>query len=104
MKPMKPMTTIDPTAEFGDFLKTRFLGERLRSGMVAALEDGGEVRIDFSRVSGMAHSFADECFGDLFSEFGADLFRGKVHLSGMNPEVKSVLRLVFADRKSRLPT
>jgi len=32
------MKTIDPTTEFGDFLKTRFLGERLRSGIITALE------------------------------------------------------------------
>jgi len=64
------------------------------------LEDGGEIEIDFSRVSGMTHSFADECFGDLFTEFGADLFRERAHLSGMNSAVKSVLRFVFVDRKS----
>ena len=96
------MNTIDPTIEFGDFLKTRFLGERLRSEITRALEAGDEVQIDFSRVSGMTHSFADECFGDLFAEFGADLFRERAHLSEMNPAVKSVLRLVFVDRKSHI--
>lgn len=94
------MTEIDPSAEFGDFLKTRFLGERLRSEIATALEDGEEVRIDFSRIAGMSHSFADECFGDLFSEFGADLFRTRLKLGNMDDSVKSVLRLVFADRRS----
>ena len=96
------MNTIDPTTKFCDFLKTRFLGEQLRSEIATALEGGDEIQIDFWRVSGMTHSFADECFGDLFAEFGADLFRERVRLAEMNSAVKSVLRLVFADRKSHI--
>lgn len=95
------MTTLNPGIEGGDVLKTRFMGARFRDEIRALLDRGEEVRIDFSGVGAISHSFADECFGDLFSEFGADLFRERVHLAAANDGVRAVLRLVFADRRSK---
>lgn len=97
------METIDPSIEYGAFLKTRFLGEHLRSAIEARLEAGKEIRIDFSSIAGMSHSFADECFGDLFGENGPDLFRTRLHLVGLNEAGRSVLRLVFTDRSGKQP-
>jgi len=97
------MTVLDPSTEGGDVLKTRFMGARFRDEIRALLDCGEEVRVDFSGVGAISHSFADECFGDLFSEFGADLFRERVHLAAANEGVRAVLRLVFADRRSKEP-
>lgn len=95
------MTVLNPGDEGVDVLKTRFLGARFRDEIKFLLDRGEEVRIDFSGVGALSHSFADECFGDLFSEFGANLFRERVHLAAANEGVRAVLRLVFADRRSK---
>lgn len=95
------MTVLNPATEGGDVLKTRFMGARFRGEIKVLLDRGEDVRIDFSNVGAISHSFADECFGELFSEFGADLFRERVHLAAANEGVRAVLRLVFADRRSK---
>ena len=95
------MKTINPCDEFGPVLKTRFLGEKLRSTIEQLLNDGEVLRIDFAEVEAMSHAFADECFGALFCEFGAQLFRHRLHLTNLNAAVKSVLRLVLIDRRDR---
>lgn len=96
------MKALDPSIEFGDFLKTRFLGERMRDDIIALLEEVQEIKIDFSQVSGMAPSFADECFGDLFADCGPEFFRERLHLVEANDSVKSVLRMVFTERQRHL--
>ncbi|NLT69341.1 MAG: STAS-like domain-containing protein [Verrucomicrobiaceae bacterium] len=95
------MTVLNPRNESGDVLKTRFMGARFRDEIRTLLDRGEDVRIDFSGVGAISHSFADECFGDLFSELGADLFRERVRLAAANEGVRAVLRLVFADRRSK---
>jgi hypothetical protein len=92
--------TIHPAEQFGDTLKTRFLGGQLHGQLQASLANGSSVTVDFSRVRGLGHSFADECFGVLFAEHGPELFRTRLHLTGMNENVKAVLRLVFTDRRN----
>lgn len=95
------MTVLNPSNDGGDVLKTRFMGARFRDEIRALLDSGEEVRIDFSGVGAVSHAFADECFGDLFSEFGPDLFRERVRLAAANEGVRAVLRMVFADRRSK---
>jgi len=97
------MKNIDLSKEFGAYLKTRFLGERLLGQIKSHLKSEEEICIDFSRVAGISHSFADECFGELFGEFGPELFQKRVHLTGLNEAGKSVLRLVFTDRSGKRP-
>lgn len=65
------------------------------------LAEGEALSIDFANVEAMSHSFADECFGDLFCEFGAQLFRDRLHLTNLNSVSKSLLRLVLVDRRGR---
>ncbi len=93
------MTTINLASDFGDLLKTRFEGDLLRVQIERFLAIEQEIRVDFSGVAGISHSFADECFGTLFSEHGPDLFRTRLHLSGLNDEIKLALRWVFSDRQ-----
>lgn len=90
---------IRPEQQFGDTLKTRFLGAQYRDHLQEMLVSNTEITVNFSGIDGMAHSFADECFGDLYSDFGPEIFRSRIHLVAMNGAVRSVLLLVFADRK-----
>jgi hypothetical protein len=89
---------LSPANDFGDTLKTRFLGAQLHERIVTALSAGDAVTVDFSGVKAMGPSFSDECFGTLIIEHGSDLFRTRLHLTAMNEGVKAVLRLVFKDR------
>ncbi len=91
--------TLHPAQQFGDTLKTRFLGGQLHAQLQSCLAGGSSITVDFSGVKGLGHSFADECFGVLFTEHGPELFRTRLHLAGMNENVKAVLRLVFTDRR-----
>ncbi|MEI6705243.1 MAG: STAS-like domain-containing protein [Deltaproteobacteria bacterium] len=85
-------------AEHADFLSTRFLGEIVRKEIIDYLGLHPVVTLDFQGVSGLSHSFADECFGFLVAENGIGLFKDRLRFANLNPEIQAILRFVLADR------
>jgi hypothetical protein len=85
-------------AVFGDSLGTRFLGEEARKLIDTRLAQGESVLIDFSGITSITHSFADEAFGELVSTLGLDTFRRRTHFAGANEDIKAIIRFVIAER------
>ena len=85
-------------AEHADFLSTRFLGEIVRKEILGNLGSHSVLTLDFQGVSGLSHSFADECFGFLVAENGIGFFKDRLRFANLNPETQAILRFVLADR------
>ena len=85
-------------------LLTRSQGERLRrriEEVVQGLEEGDRVAIDFSQVSAITPSFADECFGKLAERLGAERFRATISLNGADETVRTLVNAVLSERLAR---
>src|ERR1700730_755446 len=79
-------------------LITRQLARMHRNRVENALERQASVVVDLSQVELMTPSFADECFGTLAEEFGANEFKRKIRLKGPGSEVKHLLKVVISHR------
>lgn len=84
--------------EWGDFLGTRALGERVRESILAAIRgSSGPVIVDFSEVRGITQSFADEAFRKLIAEVGPDGV-SRILIRGGSDDVRAVLRYATSRR------
>ena len=88
-------------SDWGDFPATRFIGELIRAEILRALETESLVVVDFANVSSVGPSFADECFGVLFSENGPDFIKTRLSLVNLSSEVRAMIRFVLAERNAR---
>jgi hypothetical protein len=86
---------------WSDFPATHFIGELVRQEITEALSVYESVEIDCGGLKGMGPSFADECFGVLFSEHGSAFLRAKLNFKGITEDMKQVIRIVIAQRKGR---
>jgi STAS-like domain of unknown function (DUF4325) len=88
-------------SEFGSSLGTRFLGEETRKRVAAQLSEVDSVLIDFSGVTTVTHSFADEIFGELISSLGLEAFKRRIHFAGANDDIRAIIRFVISERLHR---
>lgn len=85
-------------SEFGDSLGTRFLGEEARKLIETHLNQGESLLIDFSGVTSITHSFADEVFGELVCTLGLDRFKEVIRFVGVNEDSRAIIRFVISER------
>ena len=85
-------------SEFGDSLGTRFLGEEVRRIIETHLNQGESLHIDFSGVTAITHSFADEVFGELVFALGLDRFKQVIRFEGVNEDGRAIIRFVISER------
>lgn len=71
--------------DFGQSFATRERGEELREALLRALDDRGEVVIDFAGVTTVSYSFADEFLGKLCAEHPV-----KVRSANISPRVARI--------------
>jgi hypothetical protein len=90
-------------SDFGENLGTRFVGELVRKAIDEALLGSEPVEVDFSGVSRVTHSFADEVFGSLTRDLGPDIFRTRLKVVGISTDIQALLRFVVLER-TRRPT
>jgi hypothetical protein len=84
--------------EFGDSLGTRFLGEEVRRLIETHLGQGESLLIDFSGVTAITHSFADEVFGELVFALGLERFKQVIRFAGVNEDSRAIIRFVISER------
>ena len=78
--------------DWGDFLGTRAVGERVRDRILSAMrESNGQIILDFDGVHGMTQSFADEAFRKLLSSLNASEV-SRIVIRGASDDVHAVLR------------
>jgi hypothetical protein len=84
--------------EFGDSLGTRFLGSEVRRLIETHLAVGESLLVDFSGVTSVTHSFADEVFGELVSVLGLNRFKQAIRFAGVNKDSRAIIRFVISER------
>jgi hypothetical protein len=70
-------------------------------GPQQALPGSEKVKVDFSGVSRVTHSFADEVFGSLTTDLGLDVFRTRLEVVGISNDIQALLRFVVSERIRR---
>ncbi len=78
---------------------TRRAGQHSRNEIVNLLhESTGNIKIDFSGISVVSCSFADELLGKLIAKMGLTTFNVRCQLVGMNPTVRAIVDLSIQQR------
>jgi hypothetical protein len=89
---------------FGSDLCTRDDGAIVRRDLerlLASLEAGEKLRIDFYGVQAITPSFADEAIAKFIADIGVDRFKATVTLRIKDETVRVLVRKVVAERMAR---
>lgn len=86
----------------GNSLGTRIIGQRLRGQIEMNLRRGEFVSFDFSDVSSISHSFADECFGKLLLSFDMQFLKKNSTFINTNEVVKRTITFSLKERANDL--
>lgn len=90
-------------APHGRTLATRPFGRQLREDLVNTAVDEQAVELDFSEVTSISQSFADEFVARLVEEAKSGDVKFEVTLSGLSAEVERVIRKALERRGLELP-
>ena len=71
--------------EYGTDFGTRDMGQKLRQKLLALIETGEKVVLDFTGVNVVSNSFADECIAKLLLEIPLDELKRHTTFCGLNP-------------------
>lgn len=90
--------------EFGEYLGTRQLGARARKLLVEALRqfNGEKLVLDFTGVSVVANSFADECLAKLLLDMPLEELRRRTTFRGLNEMARHSIATAFRRRLASL--
>ena len=71
--------------EYGTDFGPRDMGQKLRQKLLALIETGEKVVLDFTGVNVVSNSFADECIAKLLLEMPLDELKRHTTFCGLNP-------------------
>ena len=71
--------------DYGTDFGTRATGEQLRHKLLALINAGEKVVLDFTGVNVVSNSFADECIAKLLLEMPLDELKRHTTFRGLNP-------------------
>ena len=78
--------------QYGENFGTRDMGAKIRKELLALLEGGERLVLDFTGVNVVTNSFADECIAKLLLDMPLEELKKKTTFRGLNPVAeKSVL-------------
>lgn len=84
--------------DFGTFLNTRDLGKIIRDKITSSIKDGNIVTVDFTGVTQMTHSCADEIFAKLVMEFGLPNFKKTIKMINADETTATIIKYAIARR------
>lgn len=86
--------------EIGEFLGTRQLGMKVRQQVMTAIEqsNGEKLVLDFTGVSVVANSFADECLAKLLLYMPLDELKRRTTFVGLNDMARHSIATAFRRR------
>lgn len=70
--------------DYGTDFGTRDMGQKLRQKLLALIESGEKVILDFTGVNVVSNSFADECIAKLLLEMPLDDLKRHTTFRGLN--------------------
>ena len=71
--------------DYGTDFGTRDMGQKLRQKLLALINTGEKVVLDFTGVNVVSNSFADECIAKLLLEMPLDELKNHTTFRGLNP-------------------
>lgn len=71
--------------EYGTDFGTRDMGQKLRQKLLALINNGEKVILDFTGVNVVSNSFADECIAKLLLDMSLDELKRCTTFKGLNP-------------------
>ena len=71
--------------DYGTDFGTRDMGQKLRQKLLALINSGEKVVLDFTGVNVVSNSFADECIAKLLLEMPLDELKRCTTFQGLNP-------------------
>lgn len=91
--------------DFGQSLVTRAGGRDAYKKIMLSLNSSSDVVVfDFTGVSSITNSFADEVFGQMICELGEQNMRQKTTFKNITPFSANVIRFAMASRQKMLAT
>lgn len=90
-------------ATFGEYLGTRQLGATVHSQLIAAMETGCPVLLDFTGVKVVSNSFADECFGKLLLTMSLAELQRRTSFTGLDDLARKNIAVALRRRLATSP-
>ena len=90
--------TIFKFSDIGENLGTRMLGERVRNQLLPLIMDNDKVVLDFSGVSVVSNSFADECLAKLLLNMTFEELKQKTTFVSVNDFARKNIAIAFRRR------
>lgn len=87
--------------EYGTDFGTRDMGQKLRQKLLALINSGEKVVLDFTGVNVVSNSFADECLAKLLLKMPLDELKRHTTFRGLNPLAERSV-LVALQRRYRV--
>lgn len=88
--------------DFGEYLGTRQLGEKVREQLWPLVQGDEKVRLDFDGVDVVSNSFADECIAKLLLLMPLDELKQHTTFSGLNDFARKNIALALKRRMEAL--
>ena len=84
--------------DFGEYLGTRQLGEKVRKQLWPLLQGDKKVCLDFEGVDVVSNSFADECIAKLLLSMSLDELKQRTTFNGINDFARKNIALALKRR------
>ena len=88
--------------DFGEYLGTRQLGEKVREQLWPLIQCDEKVRLDFEGVDVVSNSFADECIAKMLLSISLDELKQRTTFSGLNDFARKNIALALKRRMESL--
>ena len=88
--------------DFGEYLGTRQLGEKVRNQLWTLIQGDEKVCLDFEGVDVVSNSFADECIAKLLLTMSLDELKQRTTFSGLNDFARKNIALALKRRMQAL--
>lgn len=84
--------------DFGEYLGTRQLGEKVRNQLWPLIQGDEKVCLDFEGVDVVSNSFADECIAKMLLSMPLDELKQRTTFCGLNDFARKNIALALKRR------
>lgn len=84
--------------DFGEYLGTRQLGEKVRNQLWPLIQGEEKVCLDFEGVDVVSNSFADECIAKILLSISLDELKQRTTFRGLNDFARKNIALALKRR------
>ena len=88
--------------DFGEYLGTRQLGEKVRNQLWPLIQGEEKVCLDFEDVEVVSNSFADECIAKMLLSISLDELKQRTTFRGLNDFARKNIALALKRRMEAL--